>query len=209
MSPARRWPPPHRPQGCSFCPWFFLDLRLFLLQTLPSRSHLQDHLEGEELGHSPGCPCGGAEAVAPLPRALHVLPSRDSLGDCSWSSPGPLVPSLRPYPAHGRPLWGQRTPLPLGRWEKGWFISVSLLPPLIPQLSSSWPGGRDGVGMGPQSSAHPSSRSAPWISSLEKWVLPLLGLGRAPAPLLSPSSVQGCAAASPSLLLPAPAPVPV
>lgn len=23
MSPVRRWPPPHKPQGCSFCPWFF------------------------------------------------------------------------------------------------------------------------------------------------------------------------------------------
>lgn len=209
MSPARRWPPPHRPQGCSFCPWFFPGPQAFPATNSPKSVTPAGSSRGGGTGPQPGVSLWWGRGRGSSSQGSARSPFPGFLGDHSWSSPGPLVPSLRPHPAHGRPLWGQRTPLPLGRWEKGWFISVSLLPPLIPQLSFSWPGGRDGVGMGPQSSARPSSRSTPWISSLEKWVLPLLGLGRAPAPLLSPSSVQGCAAASPSLLLPAPAPVPV
>lgn len=175
MSPARRWPPPHRPQGCSFCPWFFPGPQAFPATNSPKSVPPAGSSGGGGTGPQPGVSlwwgrgCGSSSqgsARSPFPG----IP-RGSRLELPCAPPLPMAT-----------LSGGSAPLCPGSVGRGMVhlgvISATPYPSAVP----SWPGGRDGVGMGPQSSARPSSRSAPWISLLEKWVLPLLGLGRAPAP---------------------------
>lgn len=182
MSPARRWPPPHRPQGCSFCPWFFSWTSGFSCYKLSQVGHTCRIIwRGRNWATARGVPVVGQRLWLLFP-GLCTFPLP---GDPSGITAGaplvlsclPCVPSL-PMAT----LSGGSAPLCPGSVGRGMVhlgvISATPYPSAVP----SWPGGRDGVGMGPQSSARPSSRSAPWISLLEKWVLPLLGLGRAPAP---------------------------
>lgn len=112
MSPARRWPPPHRPQGCSFCPWFFSWTSGFSCYKLSQVGHTCRIIwRGRNWATARGVPVVGQRLWLLFP-GLCTFPLP---GDPSGIAAGaPLVLSCLPCapPAHGHPLWGQCTPVP-------------------------------------------------------------------------------------------------
>lgn len=156
MSPARRWPPPHRPQGCSFCPCFFPGPQAFPATNSPKSVTPAGSSGGGGTGPQPGVSlwwgrgCGSSSqgsARSPFPG----IP-RGSRLELPWSSRASPAPLPCPWP----PSLGAVHPCAPGRWEEGWFISVSFLPPLIPQLSLLGQGVGMGLGWGRRAALAPA-----------------------------------------------------